>query len=58
MEQVADGARAGAIVEDSSATANDGLAVRGGSVREADARSEVGGNIMEVILRVVADTKV
>src|ERR1700745_3454283 len=58
VEQVGDGAGAGAVVEHSGAAANHRLAAGCGRVREADARSEVVGNIVKVILEVRADSEV
>ena len=58
VEQVADGTGPGAIVEDAGAAANDGLAAGRWSIGKAEARREVVGIVVEVVLPVVADSEV
>src|SRR5579863_378323 len=58
MQQIADRAGSGAVVKDSGAPADHGLALRRRRVGEADAGSEVVWNIVKVVLPVVAQTQI
>ena len=56
IQQVGDGARTGAVVKQSGAAAEHGFAFGSGRVGETEARSEIGGDVVEVVLPVVADS--
>ena len=55
MEDVGDGAGTAAIVEKASSGAEDGAAFLAGRVSEAEAWGDVGGDVVEEVLPVVAD---